>query len=81
MYKYIFITIIILFRPFQSNAQDNIISNYEEIIQLTENGDTQVSVEILISSCKDSVVEIPLNFAQIQNLNTNLEYVEKLGKN
>jgi len=77
MYKYIFITIIILFRPFQSNAQDNIISNYEEIIQLTENGDTQVSVEILISSCKDSVVEIPLNFAQIQNLNTNLEYVEK----
>jgi hypothetical protein len=77
MYKYIFITIILLFRPFQSNAQDNIISNYEETIRLTENGDTQVSVEILISSCKDSVVEIPLNFAQIQNLNTNIEYVEK----
>jgi len=78
MYKYIFIIIIlILSRPNQSIAVDKIISTYEETVRLTEKGDTHISLEILISSYQDSVVEIPINFAQIQNLNANLEYVKK----
>jgi len=81
MYKYSFIIIILILSwPYQSTAMDNIISNYVETIRLTENGDTHISVEILISSYQDSVIEIPLNFALIQNLNTSLEYVDKSFK-
>ncbi len=71
MHRYIFIISIFIFLwPFQSKAMDNIISDYEETIQLSELGDAHVTIKILISSCKDSVINFPLNFEQIKNLNT-----------
>jgi len=78
MHKYIFIIIILIVSgPFQSIAADKIISNYKETLRLTDTGDTHISVEILISSYPDSVIEIPLNFDRIKNLNTSLEYMDK----
>ncbi len=77
MHRYIFIISIFIFLwPFQSRAMDNIISDYEETIQLSELGDAYVTIIILISSCKDSVINFPLNFEQIKNLNTQLEYAD-----
>ncbi|MCD4665563.1 MAG: hypothetical protein K8R68_09855 [Bacteroidales bacterium] len=78
MHRYIFIFAILIFlRPYQLRALDKIISHYEETIQLTELGDAQVAIEVMISSCKDSVINFPLNFDQIKNLSTQLEYTDQ----